>query len=859
MRKAHRRSPSSPTPSSSQSRASKVRVKLWVKDRKRQTKEAKAIAAEAAAVESTTTPARPKVNVLIASQKQPSPYWEEEQLPKEANDSGDDAGGVRLLVAPDQKPRQRKFFFDLLMSVVWLSLSGGVLVGTWIALQLVINPGSVGWLSWLFPEWGREAELHARDAPKPLDELAAIAQETGLQFGTPINLHPHGQPANRSTLMIPVTASPQGCSGRGCGRIVELRVYHAVEDSWREQHYQLGDRIAIEGPDEFFVTAPLVQVTSLGPGSSRALPLHKVERFTVQPSEHGIWFAVSGEHRIGRDRLRFGQIGWYDFRRQRLGLDEPWTSPNGSRPRWTSITGNETPELVIDQTVGLEPRYLVYFLRPPANGRSLNLEAISLQQVPLANRSYENALLLAQHGLWSPALEVLESLKQQYSDDWPAYAQAQLDLVALHAKVTQRNAERDWANAGQDLIAMLIDGQWENSWAFLMAELPRENSVSQVLQEDQRSLWRRVEAAVRVSPNRTAVSNWASLMQYLRGGREAAIVQLQGADSVTPVSLTRQQRNILQQLDNALLSRTTSTTPTANFYGTATPVTTPAATDWQQADGTAPTVEPSAQWYRIRVEAVQGGETWERSPFPTLLGAGATPRYLWRQLGFDRHTEIILSSWNAAGQRQTRQTTVQGLRWENGSLELLVMAEGMTAPPPTNDIREVESSENEPETPTVVSPIAHSRSALQWQFPDRISLNAAVNDDPALAETLAQTLSDNLQETGALTLDWQNWGTAPLYGLGNWTVQQIELTGDDRPELIIPLSQDLPFVSSVSPQGNLIISSQGRIIYSEIGAQAGQPILAIATMSNSDRPMLITQHNGRYRLHRWSDPSQRFE
>lgn len=857
MRKANRRSPSSPSKLSSPPRAAKsVRVKLWVNGHKPQRAGEKAIAADPSSADTSPFPSRPKVNVWVSPQKRPAPYWEEELPPEELSQPATEGNSVRLLVTPDENPGRRKFFWNLVISATWLGLTGTVLVSTWIALQLVINPGSVGWLSWLFPEWGREAELYERDAPKPLNEWAAIAQEAGFQFGQPISLHPHGQPGDRSTLMVPLLASPQGCSGDSCGRIVELRVYHAIESSWREPHYQLGDRLAVEGPDEFFATAPLVQVTALGPGSSRALPLHQVERFAVQPSEQGIWFTVSGEHQIGRDRLQFGQLGWYDFRRQRLRLGDPWTSPNGSSPEWRSITGNATPELVIDQTVGLEPRYLVYFLRPTANNQSLQLEAISLQQVPLSSSSYENALLLAQHGLWSPALKVLQSLKQRYGDDWPAYAQAQLDVIALHAEVTQKNADNAWSNASQKLIALLIDGQWENSWAFLLAELNQESSVSQVLQGDQRSLWRRVEAAARVSPSREAVRNWASLMQYLRNGRDAAIAQLGGStpNSATPVSLNRQQRDILQQLDNILLSRTAQTTPSSDFYGSATPLGAPAANDWQQADGSPPNLGSAAQWYRVRIEAVQSGETWERSPFPTVLGGGATPRYLWRQLGFDRQTEITLSTWNALGQRQSRQGTVQGLRWEEGSLELLVKTAETPEVIPETDAVEVDPATREPSR-SAIPPIAHSRNAFQWQFPGSTSLNTLVADAPNVAPVLAEVL-ENL---GVLTPDWQSWGHAPLYGLGDWTIQEIELTGDDRPELIIPLSRDLPFVRDTAPQGNLIVSSQGRVIYSEVGAQAGQPILAIATTPNGDRPLLITQQGDRYQLRRWSDSAQRFE
>ena len=32
-----------------------------------------------------------------------------------------------------------------------------------------------------------------------------------------------------------------------------------------------------------------------------------------------------------------------------------WTSPNGQLPKWQQVTGGGAKELVIDQTVGLEP------------------------------------------------------------------------------------------------------------------------------------------------------------------------------------------------------------------------------------------------------------------------------------------------------------------------------------------------------------------------------------------------------------------------------------------------------------------------------------------------------------------------
>jgi len=779
------------------------------------------------------------VQVFVAPhQKPPVPGFQPEDLLEESVQP-EDISRVRLMITPPDHSVRNAWLSRFFVGLVWLGTSVAVFGGGWIALRLVVNPGSVGWLSWMFPEWSREAERYQQDAPKTLAELTALAEENGQALGQPLLL-PSG-PSQSGDLLIPV----RKCSDTAvCDHIQELRVYHR-EPAGREARYRLGDRLPVSGPDEFFVTAPLVQVTAMGPGSTRSLPLDTLERLPNAPSERGFWFVVSGVHEPGRDRIRFGYIGWYDGRWQQLRLLLPWTSPVGQLPRWQPITGQPTPELIVDQTIGLEPNFRVYQLAAATPERPVQLMEISLQQTPLQSRTYENALLLARQGLWSPALAMLSSMKasrggslEEPSERWPAYAQAQLDVIQLHADFTRQNAERTWANPSQKLMAEVIDGRWERAWAGLMGGLPAENDLLPLLRPEVAPLWQRVAAAARISPDRQAVRQWATLMQYVRQGRGGAIAWLQQQNGATLASHTLDSgsRRILQQIDEALWVPSQQSASANRFYGTATPIPPPDPRNWHQPNGELPDIPQGGQWYRIPITAIYQGQGWQRSPFHDLFSPAPTPRYLWSQLGLEPSADLSLVTWNEAGSPETRQVVVQALRWSNGTLELL-------------------ASGTLPADASTEPLLAYSRAAFTWQNPQGTTrLQDLALQNPQGAATLAERLRREVSGTASEPPDPEPWGDAPFYDQGDWLADRVDLTGDSQPEIFL----NVPPTAS-TPARTLIFSPDGTLLYSELGGNTGQQIMAIATVPDTSLPFLLTRQNDRYHLRQWSAQEQRFE
>jgi len=551
---------------------------------------------------------------------------------------------------------------------------------------------------------------------------------------------------------------------------------------------------------------------------------------------------VSGVHQPGSDRIRFGYIGWYDARWQQLRLVMPWTSPAGKLPRWQAVTGSASPELVIDQSIGLEPNFRVYQLAAATPERTVQLNEISLQQTPIKNNTYESALLLARHGLWSPAAEMLRAEKELRGDRWPTYAQAQLDLIQLHAQVTQQNADRDWGTPSQKLMAEVIDGRWERAWDSLMRGL-QEDGMMPLLRAEASPLWQRVGAAARVSPRREALRQWSTLRQYVREGRGAAIAWLQNANGTTLVSntLDAQSRRILQQIDEVLLNPSGQVATANRFYGTATPIEPPDPRNWQQPNGSPPDMEGEVQWYRIPISGIYQEQGWVRSPFPNLFSPAPTPRFLWNHLGLGQEATLSLVAWNAVGEPENQQVTVHALRWSNGTLELLASG-GPNSNSPSESL------------------LAYTRAAFSWQNPHgNTRLQDLAFQAPETAETLAQQLQGELQENFTPTTNLESDITnAPFFEYGSWPIDRLDLTGDQEPETVLNVRQtDLS--DRPAPPRTLIFANDGTLLYSELSRNAGQQMLAIATVPDAPYPFLVIRQEGRYQLRQWSSASQRFD
>ncbi len=773
------------------------------------------------------------------------------------------AGRTRRHRVPSSQPQPRRLTLPpWLQRLSWLALWAGigstVLASGWYGFWLVINPGSVGWLSGVFPEWSREAALHQDQGPKSLTQLEAEAIEQGFALGDPLPLS--GPDDATAPLLIPVFSNASNCVyALGCGRLEELRVYKP-EASRLGTVYRLGDRLSVQGPDEFFVTAPLVSRSSQM-GSSRRLPLDAILSFDGAPPNHGDWFLLRGTDTRGGNRLLYGHVGRYDPHREKLELLLPWTSPTRQLPQWRAVSSSGLPELFIDQTVGLEPRFLVHQVRGMDGvGNPITMQPLSLQQTALKHNSYESGLVLARSGLWSPALAVMTIAKERVGDRWTPLAQQQMELIALHAAFTKAQADTDWASPAQQITALVYDGRWEVAWQALLNAIRQGYNADHLLQSDDAAIWQRVQAAVRVSPGRTEVRLWGGLMAYARQGREEAIAWLQtqlpsrGNASGTT---TAQLDQILQQLDDTPIGSDRLPNNASQFYGSASPVNTITASDWlvPQADSW-PTAAANQQWYEIQVEEWHDGDAWGRSPFAALSAPGSTPRYLWHRLGLAANATVQLVTWQPGAGAATQQAQVHGMRVQAGQLTLLALGNA------------------QPDVTAAPALLAIAPNTLSLRPVQALTLNTLAQQQTQQASQLVFSLVQELRRTGDLDLS-RSQPHEILQVLGTWMVDYVDLTGDGELEALVrgqllpasmpptltALEADVTEVNAApipSSYRTYIVRNDGKLLYSE-AADRTPTLQAIATRSHTPTPTLLVQQGDRYRLLHWSDSRQRFE
>ncbi|MBD2059608.1 hypothetical protein H6F88_27040 [Oculatella sp. FACHB-28] len=853
-----------------------VKVNVLVSNQKRLTQGTLSAQNGQSTEPTSSTPTPPakvpvKVNVLVSAQSKKSskkaqsprkaePEWlEEEELDEELED---EAGrlAINVLVTPKPK-RGSRIKSALLVSFVLLGMAGTVVGGGWLAVQLIINPGSVRWLSWMMPEWNRHALQ--REVIQTLAEIEAEATEAGRSLGTPLYLPATvGLPQD---LLIPILAESDHCGGRGaitsvpsgCGRLVEVRIYRplSAREGARPGSFQLMSRMSVSGPEEFFVLDPFVTSPTAVPGSNRMMPLSTVTLIEGNATEPGIWLHLSGERMRGSTRIVYGQVVRYDPAIPQLYSLVEWTSPAGKLPTWQQITGSEATELVVNQTVGLEPSFKVYQVeRLQSSTEPIRLTPILLEQAALDSRTYENGLTLARSGLWSAALQTLESLKQQIdAASWSAPAQAQLDLIALHANATKAQAERDWASPSQQILAQLIDGRWGNALQLLQTTIRNGYDLSSLLEVDSDRIWRRVNAALQVNRNQPDVQIWGALVLTAQRDRTAAIAWLR-QQNPSPDTNTRVQQVL--NLVNPQSAPTLTASHDSRMIGSATQVSSINAVDWLRPQANSPlTLTGQQVWYQIQLANFHDGQRWRRSPFSdlNLPSTGAAQR-LWSLLGLTNNSPIQILVWSADGQPQTIEATVKAARVSGGNLQLLAAGS-----PPSN----ANSSAGQ-----ALSPLAITLSTVSWlETGNLLTLNELSQQQPDGGSALLTNLWQELQRAGQVqATDLEDPDL--LQEVGQWSVELIDLTGDGQLESVFTFKPSLLAASSyvtASAQAadqnetrTLIFSAQGQLIYSELSTDAAQFLVAIANPGDGTTALLVA--NGQtYRLQRWSAQNQRFE
>ncbi|MBW4690264.1 MAG: hypothetical protein KME27_00695 [Lyngbya sp. HA4199-MV5] len=734
---------------------------------------------------------------------------------------------------------------------------GGLGAAGWLGVRLMVNPQTLLWVNRFLPDW-IPIPITGLKPPQTLAAIQTELTQAGRISGALVPLGTNTSFLDHKTIvsdvLLPVLSRRPNCQS-DCEKVVELRVYQTLPASQREQRYQLLDQLTIVGPDESFVLAPLINAGDTHQGSTRSLPLMTLERFKGKVPTQGVWLNLSGRWLRGDSTIAYGQVLHYNPSRVHLHLMTEWTSPAGEEPIWANVTGASVPNLVINQTVGMEPQFQLFQVKPRNFLASpLKVEPLSLLEPAIDNGTYANGLLLARNGLWSTGLQWLQSIKRHdRTGQWSATAQAQLALIALHAQATRTQANKSWASPSQQVLANLIDGRWRRALSVFTANAENSAETTALLKADSGRLQSRIEAALRVSPQQRDVRRWGALLIAARQGSKAAIVWLKKQPGSTSTDLAQANALIARLEAPTVESPSFDTLAPGQLVGVADVLPSINASAWLKPKRyPALKLDQSQAWYRVQIAGYQDGKRWRFANTSLGLSAKASADRLWNQLGLAMDSPLSIVLWLPNGEQQTVSASIKAVRLKGDGLELL--AAGDASPP----------GSTKPGTPR---PLAYTETALQWQDPQTVPLSDWVQQQPAWATSALPLLVKELTRSGNLPTGIAiTWEALEALGLGSNPVQLAALTSSNPSDVIVTIDPETldgqttqTTKRTTRRSRTLVFSATGKLLYSECSTDAALTYLAIADLGQDGGRAIVASGSENYRLLRWSAKRKRFE
>lgn len=440
---------------------------------------------------------------------------------------------------------------------ILLVAATGIGFSTWLGARFILNPQSLSWLNQWLPNW-IPVPVTGLKPPQTLPQIRTEIVQAGFIPGVELALGQNRSVVDSqhmaSDLLVPVLERQPNCQN-ACEKIVALRLYQSTPLQQKATEgqaltFHLVTELAIAGPEELFVLTPLISTGSDTQGSTRQLPLTALKRFESKFLPPGIWLNLSGQW-SRNNMVIYGKIVHYNPSRFHLSTMLEWSSTTREEPTWQPVIGAATSELVINQTVGMEPQFKIFQVHPRKFlPNPIQLEPISLVEPALDSQSYQKGLLLARGGLWSIGLQWLQSVKRQRGHEWTPAAQAQMELVRRHANATQTQAEKSWVSTNQQILANLIDGRWLRALSVFEASSGNALEIADLLRADRGQLQRRVESALQVNPAQLEVKIWGALLIAAQKNPGAAIAWLKNQPKTTSTDITR-VRQLIKRIENS--------------------------------------------------------------------------------------------------------------------------------------------------------------------------------------------------------------------------------------------------------------------------------------------------------------------
>jgi hypothetical protein len=392
-----------------------------------------------------------------------------------------------------------------LLTVGALIISGGIL-----SAKFILEPKSIVWINDYLPE-GLQVPVPEWDRPQTLADIQKNLTRNDRQVGEIIELN------NRDRL-VPILQNGYNCISK-CAHIAELRIYRPAKGNGpkRDQpHFRLIAQLAVGPVPDWTIATSLAQSENGSSDTSgEPLPLETYESLDSPEASTGTWFNLTGKRQQSEYSLTYGQLFHYDPKNSQLTALTQWSSPNPDHPiAWKQLTGSPTPELLIDHSIGLEPHFQAYQVSLKGTP---SLTPIALTPSGSKDPDAPSALNLAKVGLWSIAADRLKQIKSS-GGNWGTTAQAQLDLIQYHAKLTQDQAKQTWANSHQNVLVKLMDGQWQAALNLLEKDPLLPADLRESFTTETARLWKRLSVAIEDDPTNPSLQAWTAMVMLDRDG-----------------------------------------------------------------------------------------------------------------------------------------------------------------------------------------------------------------------------------------------------------------------------------------------------------------------------------------------------
>jgi hypothetical protein len=705
----------------------------------------------------------------------------------------------QALTEPPEIDLRDRFTWSNLFVVLSIPLVGG-LVG--LGLMYLANPLAISWLA------SSDAPAFYSNSlwniPKSIPQIQAELARSYLKLGESYNLK------TGETIYTVLETETQN--------IREIRFYQTIWDRGVEK-YLLVSTTTVAGIDEYFVRSPKFKYATeaiperMRPDRNR-LPLKKLSLLNNPPSQfNGVWFSTVGNV----DGIAYGQIYYFsnDKRSQLVELDA-WTSPVGELPIWRNAlpSNSGSVQLVINQTQAYDPSLLIF---QPEEAIVRSVSKVQLRQVTLNEakgqpKPYQDALVMASVGLWSPALGkfnlMVDELRSQGKQLSP-FLQEQYDLIALHAKITSDQAQNPNSSLGEKALANIIDGRWDEALAIANDPAYNGDKIAEMLAKYHPHIWSRVMTMLTFTGAKE-IKLWGGLVVLQRNGLRRAEHWLREQK----VDL-KDSNQLLQRLDLAPI-----TLDPRQLIGTVTYIGKgDAGAEWFLPP---PKLESGQGWYEVSINLIKDGDKWSNAPFSELSDRSSI--LLWRVLGLSLNSSLGVVLYEPNGKSQAATLTAHSL-WvsDNGSLKILASGEAILAPLLNKSILPPLVTSGGTFNPPNGTPV-------QWQTLSSTTI-----------ERIIRTMYRELQRNGEVSLSIEEFGVLVQQ---QWTLSSVSLDGTGKPEYLLLLDREKVDLGDRHYPLAIAFSSDGSLLFSDMSGGR----VWIDVLPSSIDGQILTLRNGRYEV-----------